>query len=118
MLDSLLTLKGEPKKVDGKIVEYELYMLAHNGSSFDTYIILNNLPKWRRIVNIIKNGKGIISLRIFNGCIDKKPQYVNFRCGMTHINESLKKIGTTFHLQKELLKQEMDHDEIYLKIIG
>ena len=84
MLDSLLRLKGEPKKVDGKIVEYELYMLAHNGSSFDTYIVLNVLPKWRRIVSIIKNGKGIISLRIFNGYIDdKKPQYVNFRCGMT-----------------------------------
>ena len=32
---------------------------------------------------------------------------------MTHINESLKKIGTTFNLQKELLKQEMDHDEIF-----
>ena len=28
-----------------EVVEYELHMLAHNGSSFDTYIILNNLPK-------------------------------------------------------------------------
>ena len=98
----------------GKIVEYEFHMLAHNGSSFDTYIVLSVLPKWRRIVSIIKNGKGIISLRIFNGYIDDIiPQYINFRCGMTHINESLKKIGTTFNLQKELLKQEMDHGEIY-----
>ena len=113
MLDYIITFKGEPKKVDNKIVEYELHMLGHNGSSFDTYIILNNLPKCRRIVNIIKNGKGIISLKIFNGYIDKKPQYVNFRCGMTHINESLKKIGITYNLQKELLKQEMNHDEIF-----
>ena len=57
MLDDIITYKGEPKKVNNKIVEYELHMLAHNGSSFDTYIILNNLPKSRRIVNIIKNIK-------------------------------------------------------------
>ena len=45
MLDNIITMKGEPKKVNDKIVEYELHMLAHNGSSFGTYIILNNLPK-------------------------------------------------------------------------
>ena len=31
---------------------------------------------------------------------------------MTHLNYSLKKLGLTFKLPKELLKSEMDHDEI------
>ena len=44
-------------------------MHAHNGSGFDTWIVLNNLPCDKHIVDIIKNGKGIISLRVFNGYI-------------------------------------------------
>ena len=40
------------------------------------------------------------------------PQYLIFRCGMTHLNCSLKKLGKTFKLPKELLKTEMNHDEI------
>ena len=31
---------------------------------------------------------------------------------MTHLNYSLKKLGRTCNLQKELLKTETDHDEI------
>ena len=70
----------------------------------------------KRIVNIIKNGKGIIELKAFNGNIEKNkkqiPHYVHFRCGMTHLNNSLKKLEKTFKLQKELLKTEMNHDGI------
>ena len=32
---------------------------------------------------------------------------------MTHLYYSLKKLGKTFEIQKELLKTEMNHDEIY-----
>ena len=32
---------------------------------------------------------------------------------MTHLNYCLKKLGKTFKLQKELLKTEMNHDEVY-----
>ena len=116
-LDYLLKLKGEDRKVNNKIVEYNLQMHAHNGSGFDTWIILNNLPYDRHIVgDIIKNGKGIIELKVYNGLIYKNnkqiPQYLHFRCGMTHLNYSLKKLGKTFKLPKELLKTEMNHDEI------
>ena len=31
---------------------------------------------------------------------------------MTHLDYSLEKLGKTFKLQKELLKTEMNHDEI------
>ena len=116
-LDYLLKLKGEERKVNHEIIKYNLQMLAHNGSGFDSWIILNNLPCDRHIVgDIIKNGKGIIEMKVFNGLIYKNnkqiPQYLHFRCGMTHLNYSLKKLGKTFKLPKELLKTEMNHDEI------
>ena len=89
-LDYCLKFKGDERKVKNKIVEYNLQMHAHNGSGFDTWIILNNLPCDKRIVDIFKNGKGIISLRVFNGLIFKNkkqiPQNLIFRCGMTHVN--------------------------------
>ena len=93
-------------------------MHAHNGSGFDTWIILNNLLCDKHIVgDILKIGKSIIELKIFNGYIERTkkqiPQYLHFRCGMTHLNYSLEKIGKTFKLQKELLKTKMNHDEVY-----
>ena len=115
-LDFCLKLKGEGRKVKNEIVDYNLQMHAHNGSGFDTWIVLNNLPCDKLIVDIIKNGKGIISSRVFNGYINngKKqiPQYLIFRCGMTHLIYSLKKLGKTFKLPKELLETEMNHDDV------
>ena len=94
MLDHVLAFKGEPKKVKNKIVEYNLYLIAHNGSGFDSYVVLNNFSRWRSVVKPIKNGAGIISLIIFNGYVDpvkRIPQYVHFRCGRVHINQSFEK---------------------------
>ena len=116
MLDHVLSFKGEPKKVKNKIVEYDLYLIAHNGFGFDGYVVLNNLPQWRSVVKIIKNGAGIVSLKIFNGYVDpvkKIPQYVHFRCGRVHINQKLRKIGEIYKLQESLLKKELEHDDIY-----
>ena len=90
-LDFCLTLKGENyKDKKDRVLEYNLQLHAHNGSGFDTWVVLNKLLCDKRIVNIIKNGKGIIELKVFNGYIEKKnekqiPQYLHFRCGMTHL---------------------------------
>ena len=65
---------------------------------------------------MIKKGSGIVSVKIFNGYVDpvkKIPQYVQFRCGLLHINDSLKNIGKSYKLQESLLKQELEHDEIF-----
>ena len=115
-LDFCSKLKGDERKVKNKIVENNLQMHAHNGSGFNTWIVLNILPCDKHLVDIIKNGKGIIELKVFNGLILKNnkqdPQYLPFRCGMTHLNYSLKKLRKTFKLPKELLKTEMNHDDI------
>ena len=71
-LDFLLKFKGEERKVKNKIVEYNFQLHAHNGSGFHTWIILNNHPYDKHINDILKIGKGIISLKIFNGYIEKK----------------------------------------------
>ena len=115
MLDYVLQFKGEPKRINNKIVKYNLYLIAHKGSGFDSYVVLNNLPQWRT-VKLIKNGSGIVSLKIFNGYVDqnkKVPQYVHLRCGLLHIKDSLKNTGKSYKLQPCLLKQELEHDEIY-----
>ena len=56
-------------------------------------------------------------MKIFFGYIQniikQIPQYVTFRCGLTHFNCSVKNLGKTFKLQKELLTTEMSHDETY-----
>ena len=94
-LDFCLKLKREERKLEKRIVADNLQVHVHNGSGFDTSIILNNLLCNKQIVDIIKNGNGIISLRVFNGYIyigkKQTPQYPIFRCGMTHLNCSLKK---------------------------
>ena len=116
MFDHVLSFKGEPKKVKNKIVEININLIAHNGSDFDTYVVSNNLPQRRSVVKLIKNGAGVISLKIFNGYIDqnkKIPQCVHFGCGRVHINNSLKKIGESYKLQESLLKKELEQDEIY-----
>ena len=94
-LDFCLKLKGEERKVKNKIVEYNLQLHVHNRSGFDTWIVLNILPCDKHNVDIIKNGKKFIELKVFDGLIHKNnkqfPQYLHFRCGMTHLNYSLKK---------------------------
>ena len=109
-------LKGEEyKDKKGTVLEYNLQLHAHNESGFDTWIVLNNLSCDERIVNIIKNGKRIMELKVFNGYFEKNkkqiPQFLDFRCGMTHLNYSLGKLGKTFKLQEDLLKTELNHDE-------
>ena len=71
MLDRVLSFKGEPKKIKNKIVECNIYLIVHIGSGFDSYVVLNNLPQWRCVVKLIRNGGGTISLKIFNGYVDQ-----------------------------------------------
>ena len=108
--------KEEYRDKKGKVPEYNLQIHAHNASGFDTWIVLNNLPCDKRIVNINKNGKDILELKVFNGYIEKNkkqsPQYLHSKCGMTHLNSPIKKFGKTFKLQKEFLKTELNPDEV------
>ena len=104
-LDWLVFFKWDYRNLKIKNVEFELQLLAHNGNSFDTYVVLNSLSNWQRIVNIVKKEKGIIYSKNFNRkrkLSENKyvPQYRNVRYGMTHINRSFKNVGTTYWLRK------------------
>ena len=95
-LDHVLQIKGEPKRVKTRIVKYSLILLAHKWSGFDSYVVLNKLPKWRTVVKIIKNGSGIVSLKLFKDYVNPVqiiPQIVLFGCGFLHFKDYLKKIG-------------------------
>ena len=93
MLEHVLLFKGEAKRIINKIVEYSLYLIDHNGSGLDSYVVLNNLSQWRSVVNLIKNGAVIASLKVFNGCVDenkKLPDMFIWIWGV-HINKTLTK---------------------------
>ena len=77
MLDHVSEFKGETKTVGNKIVNYTLYLIAHNGSGFDSYIVLNTLPHWRTVVNFFENGSGFVSFKIFIGYVDKDKKFLN-----------------------------------------
>ena len=63
MLDHVLSFKREPKKVKNKIVEYNLYLIAHNGSGFDSYVVLNNLPNGELLLNLLKTELALFHLK-------------------------------------------------------
>ena len=81
-LNNVLQFKEEPKRTNSKIVKNNIYLIAHKGNGFDGYVLLNDLPQWRTVVNLIKNGSGFVSLKMFNSYVDsvkKIPQYVHSR---------------------------------------
>ena len=45
MLDFVFRFKGEHKKLKNEFVEKKLYLLAHKGTGFDSYVVLNSLPQ-------------------------------------------------------------------------
>ena len=90
-----------------KLVEHQIQIKTYDDSAFDTYLFLSISPKWRRIVNVLRNGERLTSLKNFNCkikmCETKTvTQYVQFRYGMTHNMSSFRKIATTYGLQKGL----------------
>ena len=73
MLDHVLSFKREPKKkIKNKYVEYNLYLIAHNSRGLDSYVVSNNLPQWRSVAKLIKNGTGIFSTKLFNSYVDQR----------------------------------------------
>ena len=56
MVYYVLQFKGEPRRINNKIVKNNLYLLTHKGSGFDSHVVLNNLPH-RRTVSLLKMDK-------------------------------------------------------------
>ena len=71
MLDYVVRIKGEQKKKN-KFVKKILYLLAHKRSDFDSFVVLNSLPQWRTVANLIKSGSSIVSFKLCNGYVEEK----------------------------------------------
>ena len=50
----------------------KFFLVALYGYGFDSNVVLNKLPQWRIVVNLTKNGAGIVSLKSFNCYVDQK----------------------------------------------
>ena len=82
MLDYVLQFKGQAENIKNKVVEYNLYFTAFNGSGIDSYVVFNDVPQWRSVFKLIKKGAGIISLKILNGYVNsvlKKSSICSFQ---------------------------------------
>ena len=77
VLDHVLQFKGEVKKVNNKSSDYNLYILVHNDSGFDSYLVLNNIPQLMTIVSLIKNWSAFVFFKIFNGYVDQNKKFRN-----------------------------------------
>ena len=62
--------ESEPNWINVKskpvFAEYELELIAHNGSGFYSLNTLNNLPSCCRIINPIETARGLITVKIFH----------------------------------------------------
>ena len=72
-LNFCLKLKSEEQRDEkNKVLEFNLQILALNGSGFHTWTVLNNIPCDNRIRNIVKKGKGKVELKVLIGYIEKR----------------------------------------------
>ena len=104
------------KDGDQIVSPYRLFLVAHNSSGVDSWVVLNSLVKEITELKIIKTALGMISLSF--RCVVKivntveVPQYVNITFTKYHIKGSLGKIGSELRLQPELHKGEIEHSVI------
>ena len=110
--DLTSSFKGEVERVDKKIDEQNLCMIAHNRSGLDTYIIFNNLPQRLRVVHMVKIVAGVLWKYLMHMLI-RAIKYLSMfilECSQVHINNNLGIIGISHKLQPCLIKQKLDHE--------
>ena len=86
-----------------------IWLLTHNTSVFDSWVLLNSLDKKITDSELIRFGRGLISLP-FNCRVEiansiEVPQSVKVTCTRSHISGSLEKSRKRIRLQAELLKK-------------
>ena len=83
--------KGDPKIVrNGVIARYDNKLIAQNAVRFDNWVVLQKLNPSSNVKadgsidpfgekRIVKNSRGILSIKVFNGYVGKFHQYVTFK---------------------------------------
>ena len=115
--------KGKPKYFKDKngnfkISFYKYQLIGHNASGFDNAIVLNSLPN-TFFPQVVHTSRGFlkVSFKVGSVCDDDNreiPQYMKFVCSKVHLSGSLKKIQKEYRIQPQLLKSEMEHNDISL----
>ena len=101
---------------DEIVSSYTILLLAHNGSGFDSWVVLNSLDKETKDLEEKKNcARRLISLSFrcsvkINKTVEV-PQNVKFTCTRLHISVSLKRIGREYGWQPEFSNGEISHSE-------
>lgn len=121
----------------GKLSDTKLTLIAHNGSKFDSYLVLQ---KFNPSKPPIKSAAGLVSLsftnpytseslqrkckttfnkkqkmlgkKIIQNTENKFLQSLTFRCSFNHIKSSLANMGKSFKIPSNLQKTSVDHTEI------
>ena len=103
------------KKVK-KITEYSFQLHAHNRRGFDTWIILNNLPCDKKVVEFIENGREYFLWKCsVDICkiIETKFLINYFSVCYDSFEFFAKKLKKKYNLRKEFIETEGNLYEIY-----
>ena len=106
MFDYLKDYTGESNWInvesEQRIAENEPKFVTHDGSSFDSLIILNIVPTWCRVISRIIFARFLITVKSCNGFCDvkesykRKPQHKILLCSMNQVKESLLNLQKIF----------------------
>ena len=75
---------------------YKIFLIAHNGSGFDLYIVMNNLDKNMTSLKKDKTERGLIKLSFRSGYMNETPQYIIVVCTKSPISRPLAEIGRKY----------------------
>ena len=104
------------KEGDEIVSWYEILLLVHNASGFDSWVVLNSLDKKMKDLNVKRTARGMISISFRCGFKTvnsvEVPRYGKFTCTRSHIFDFLDQRGREYGLQPKLLKELINHSEI------
>ena len=115
--------KGKPKYFKDKngnfkISFYKYQLIGHNASGFDNAIALNSLPN-TFFPQVVHTSRGFLKVSFKVGSVyddDNReiPQYMKYVCSKVHLSGSLKKIQKENEIQPQLLKSEIEQNDVSL----
>ena len=99
------------KNGEYKISCYKFTFIAHNASGFDNALVINSLPK-HIMPSVVHTSRGFLKVNFKIDSDGDIPPYMKFICSRVHIAGELRKIEKEYNVQPELLKSNMEHNQV------